>query len=119
MSTTLGFVCKEEAKAGEDMFNQDRKDLVSCMWYDEMQRSQGNVPLLQLNDHINILLDEKAIPKTWGKPATGPTFNSKYPIEFAGRRLRAQAMAHGRLLTFQRAPDCVVWLWLMGRWCAF
>jgi len=130
MKTTLGFVCKEEAKAREDMFNQDRKDLVSCMWYDELQRSRGNVPLLQLNDQINILLDKKAIPKTWGKPATGPTFNSKYPIEFRksqiecagngafalvdipqGTRLRRVAVADGTLVRFCNEQELMMAGW--------
>jgi len=45
----------KDVKAGEEMFNEYHKDFAPCQWYDELQRSRGNVPLSQLNDHINEL----------------------------------------------------------------
>ena len=38
--------------AGEEMFNAYHHDFAPCPWYDELQRSRGNVPLSQLNAEI-------------------------------------------------------------------
>lgn len=38
--------------AGEEMFNAYHNDFAPCPWYDELQRSRGNVPLSQLNAEI-------------------------------------------------------------------
>jgi len=120
----------KDVKAGEEMFNQYHKDFAPCKWYDELQRSRGNVPLSQLNDYISAMYDEKAIPKTWGKPATGPTFNSKYPVEFRksqiegagngtwalvdipkGTRLRRVSVADGTLVCFSSEEELKVAGW--------
>lgn len=47
-----------DIKAGEEMLNEYHKDFAPCQWYDELQRSRGNVPLSQLNDHINTLYSQ-------------------------------------------------------------
>merc|ERR1711937_623956 len=47
----------KDVKAGEELFNEYHKDFAPCKWYDELQRSRGNVPLSQLNDHINALYE--------------------------------------------------------------
>jgi len=49
----------KDVKAGEELFNEYHKDFAPCKWYDELQRSRGNVPLSQLNDHIDALYDKK------------------------------------------------------------
>ena len=70
-----------------------------------------------------------AVPKTWGHPAEGPTFNKDYPTEFrtsqiegagngwwskvdipAGVRLRRVSVADGTLLKFgsQVLPSCMI-----------
>jgi len=114
----------KDVRAGEELFNEYHKDFAPCKWYDELQRSRGNVPLSQLNDHINALYDNQVVEKTWGKPATGPTFNSKYPVEFRksqidcagngtwalvdipkGTRLRRLSVADGTLVRFRNEQE--------------
>jgi len=51
----------KDVNAGEEMFNEYHKDFAPCKWYDELQRSRGNIPLSQLNDYINALYDTKAL----------------------------------------------------------
>lgn len=65
-----------------------------------------------------------AIPKTWGKPPEGPTFNADYPTEFrksqiegagngwyakvdipSGTRLRRVSVADGTLLRFESLEE--------------
>ncbi len=42
----------KDVTAGEEMFNAYHHDFAPCPWYDELQRSRGNVPLSQLNAEI-------------------------------------------------------------------
>lgn len=51
-----------DIKAGEENFNEYHKDFAQCQWYDELQRSRGNVPLSQLNDHINDVYEDASTP---------------------------------------------------------
>jgi len=44
-----------DVAAGEEMFNAYHVDFAPCPWYDELQRSRGNVPLSQLNAEIEKL----------------------------------------------------------------
>jgi hypothetical protein len=129
-----GHAHKENAKVEDETFNKDHKDLVTGMWIEELQRSQshmrGDMPLSQLNDPINACHHEKAIPKTWGQPATGPTFNSKYPMEFRksqiegagngafaavnipkGTCLRRVAVADGTLVRFRSEQEIMLAGW--------
>lgn len=48
----------KDIKAGEEMFNAYHVDFAPCPWYDELQRSRGNVPLSQLNDSIEKLYEK-------------------------------------------------------------
>ena len=42
----------KDVKAGEEMLCDYDRDYAPCPWYDELQRSRGNVPLSQLNAEI-------------------------------------------------------------------
>jgi len=119
----------KDVKAGEEMFNDYSVDFGPCAWYDELQKSRGNVPLSQLSQHIESLYSS-AVPKTWGKPAEGPTFNSEFPAEFrpsqiegggngfwakvdipAGTRMRRVTVADGTLVRFPNKESIVAAGW--------
>ena len=42
----------KDINAGEEMFNAYHVDFGPCVWYDELHRSRGNIPLSQLNKEI-------------------------------------------------------------------
>merc|ERR1719313_649374 len=48
----------KDIEAGEEMFNAYQHDFAPCPWYDELQRSRGNVPLSQLNESIEKLYEK-------------------------------------------------------------
>jgi hypothetical protein len=50
----------KDIKAGEEMFNQYHNDFGPCGWYDEKHRSRGNIPLSQLNDEIEKMIQTNA-----------------------------------------------------------
>ena len=51
-SQVLELYTTKDVKAGEEMLCDYDRDYAPCPWYDELQRSRGNVPLSQLNAEI-------------------------------------------------------------------